>query len=1215
LIEADQLTNFISPKYISIPADSVKTTEANPPGFRTTVYKSTSATAAGVLPAEAATTDQYVFDFKTGVLSWVSGQQPNSSQYVYMSVYQYIGRTLATQQTAGYSGSFSGSFQGNGSGLTNLPASSIVGLNLTRIADQTVSASVSATSNPLTLISSSVDLLTVNNHGEVFANLFTGSFEGDGYGLYNVPASGIVGLNLSQVASGSVTASISPDKGFVVNTNSTITGSLLVTGSITSDGNVTITPGNDLYTNAVKENTTNAGISYVAGTNQHRFTGSVNLQDSLIVRASASFLDTTITGSLLVTQNFIVLGTASFTQVTGSSIAIGANLITLNTDDPVVRFGGITVADSGSFGNDSTGSLLWDSERNHWIYSNPTGTTYNSAGIMSGPRNTGSLGSETYPAHYSVLRGQGGDHLEGSNIYSSGSNLTINKGTTGSLAGVEILGDLEVTGSTRFTGGVSGSFSGSFQGFITGSINVTGSLSGSIFGNATLNSLNVIGTSSLNGPVNINGTVVITSSTPARTPDNDSTIGAKYSIVTSQSMWHYSDNIGYPIGENQWQYNLEGSYFNLFNHNTDTATIVRFIAGFLSASTPAPLANARIYNGVTETVASSTVGSQPAGYVSHQHNSSTIQYLIDKGFAAVGQKLFYSIGSYISDIQTNSSLSYTFTNKATGTYTVSSSNTNSDLLFGSGLLSDNVSVSASRSWKFIDNSSSTIIHASASQFITTNTTLNTTNAQGLYRAAINTAAPRVIPNTFQDSRFSGLATNYAFTSSINFSNSSSTGYYELTASIGVGTASLSTYNFTPTDATRRFKVFYAPLTHISASISVASPSGLFTPIQRLTIVSRSLSGAPYMTSATYATNITASNCFDPMYNDGTIAIISLSGTDVSQTGNTSGVTVSGRYNTANVFYNAAGNLQGTNTIPTSSDVVRLNSSITFTAAAGTNNFTNKSTLSPSSFTLTGTGYNRLGNTNVMSTTSSVYHVAGDFGQPLASGSMAFYGRASGFDNSSATFTKTVTGTENFSGETYRRNISNDVLTFNLPGGTIWNSGSALGSKDLQVAPAKLVDPGSTSGYWYPASYGDTTKYYIREIQYASGGSLSSITVSTGTNIIPWSSTSDGWSIALLLESQKDSGAGATLLAYESGSAAITGPFSVASGYQNPFTSTVNIVYNPVVSPSTGTHTVTLSPAGKGQSVDNGNRIFIIARLKNSSYGSHSVPTSLTIVGG
>jgi hypothetical protein len=58
---------------------------------------------------------------------------------------------------------------------------------------------------------------------------FTGSYTGDGAGLYNIPAGGIVGLNLSQISSGSVSASISPASGLQVNTNVTATS---FTGSL-----------------------------------------------------------------------------------------------------------------------------------------------------------------------------------------------------------------------------------------------------------------------------------------------------------------------------------------------------------------------------------------------------------------------------------------------------------------------------------------------------------------------------------------------------------------------------------------------------------------------------------------------------------------------------------------------------------------------------------------------------------------------------------------------------------------------------------------------------------------------------------------------------------------------------------------------------------------------------------------------------------------------
>jgi hypothetical protein len=78
----------------------------------------------------------------------------------------------------------------------------------------------------------------------VFTGSFTGSYAGDGTGLYNIPASGIVGLNLSQISSGSVSASISPDSGLQVNTNVTataFTGSLAGTASYATSASQAVT--------------------------------------------------------------------------------------------------------------------------------------------------------------------------------------------------------------------------------------------------------------------------------------------------------------------------------------------------------------------------------------------------------------------------------------------------------------------------------------------------------------------------------------------------------------------------------------------------------------------------------------------------------------------------------------------------------------------------------------------------------------------------------------------------------------------------------------------------------------------------------------------------------------------------------------------------------------------------------------------------------------
>jgi len=224
---------------------------------------------------------------------------------------------------------------------------------------------------------------------------FTGSYTGDGGGLYNIPASGIVGLNLNAIVSGSVSASISPDNGLQINTN----------------------------------------------VNAPSFTGSLFGTASWAESASFAPNYLPLTGGTI-SGNLNVIGTASFAYTTASIVQVGSSTIILNTDAPAVRFGGISVIDSGSFGNSSTGSLLWDSLNNKWLYSNPSGSSYDGGMLISGPRNTSGLGNETGMDNNFVAVGQGSDHIRPGSIFNSGS-ITI------------------VTGSLTVTQGISGSFSGS----------------------------------------------------------------------------------------------------------------------------------------------------------------------------------------------------------------------------------------------------------------------------------------------------------------------------------------------------------------------------------------------------------------------------------------------------------------------------------------------------------------------------------------------------------------------------------------------------------------------------------------------------------------------------------------------------------------------------------------------------------------------------------
>ena len=146
-------------------------------------------------------------------------------------------------------------------------------------------------------------------------------------------------------------------------------------------------------------------------------------------------------------NNIVVFGTSSIQYITSSQVNIGANIITVNTDTPAVRFGGLSVFDSGS--TQLTGSIFWDSEKNHWVYSNPSGSTYSGGMFISGPRSS-ALGNEQGTTACMLLVGQGSDHLTSSLIYHD-STITcvpniLNVG--GALTGTSATFSSNVTGST-----------------------------------------------------------------------------------------------------------------------------------------------------------------------------------------------------------------------------------------------------------------------------------------------------------------------------------------------------------------------------------------------------------------------------------------------------------------------------------------------------------------------------------------------------------------------------------------------------------------------------------------------------------------------------------------------------------------------------------------------------------------------------------------------
>jgi hypothetical protein len=168
------------------------------------------------------------------------------------------------------------------------------------------------------------------------------------------------------------------------------------------------------------------------------------LQLSAATAATASFVGPTLNQNLTLngTLNVTTLNavTSSIQYITSSTFDISTNIIKLNTTAPL-RYGGIAVIDSGS-SPQLSGSLLFDSQNNQWIYvhqSAPAAAITSSVLIM-GPQTFNNVGNETPIGTNRLTKGSSGDlgeHITSSNITDTGTVVSINSATeiTGSLRG------------------------------------------------------------------------------------------------------------------------------------------------------------------------------------------------------------------------------------------------------------------------------------------------------------------------------------------------------------------------------------------------------------------------------------------------------------------------------------------------------------------------------------------------------------------------------------------------------------------------------------------------------------------------------------------------------------------------------------------------------------------------------------------------------------
>jgi hypothetical protein len=296
-------------------------------------------------------------------------------------------------------------------------------------------------------------------------NSTTSSLNSATASLYNYTSSNTMNVVTLFAASASLNANVTDIKNttsslnaFTGSASSRLSSIELTTGSLSSTVSSSVTRISAL------ENASGSAITRL--NTLEAYTGSYATTGSNVFSGTQ-----TITGSLFISNNLVVQGSSSIQNITASSVSIGTNTIILNTDTPAVRFGGIKVYDSGSTG--ATGSLFWDSQNDKWIYQNASGSTYSGGMLISGPRNTGSLGEEVGVTNGRIIKGLGGDHIGDSIMTESGTTITV----SGNLSATSLTGSIAYLNLT----GVPTLISSSAQVSYTGLSNIpTGIISGSV---------------------------------------------------------------------------------------------------------------------------------------------------------------------------------------------------------------------------------------------------------------------------------------------------------------------------------------------------------------------------------------------------------------------------------------------------------------------------------------------------------------------------------------------------------------------------------------------------------------------------------------------------------------------------------------------------------------------------------------------------------------
>jgi len=461
LIDSNQQKNFVSPKY-SIPSLSTANAEDSPVGYGVKVFVSTNSSSPSA--GDQLDPTKFVFDYKTGVLQFVlTADAPDNTKYVYITAYQYVGRTLKDALLTSVSSS-SGTSGTSGSNGTNGTSGSN-GTDGSSGSSGSNGSSGSSGSNGTNGSSG-----TSGSNGTNGSSGTSGSNGTDG----SSGSSGSSGSNGTNGSSGTSGDSLFANSGsFWTTTNNVeITGSVKIKGVLTAEEyNVTLVSSSVLYS---------SGSTKFGDTpdDTHQFTGSVFVSGSInIVSGSLS-----INGVSFSAMTSGSSGTSGSNGTDGSSGSSGSN----GTDGSSGTSGSNgtdgSSGTSGSNGTDGTSGSNGTDGSSGSSGSNGTDGSSGTSGSNGTDGSSGTSGSNGTDGSSGSSGSNGTDGTSGSNGTNGSSGTSGSNGTDGSSGSNGSSGSSGTSGSngTNGSSGTSGDslfgHTGSFWA-TTNDIQITGSLS------------------------------------------------------------------------------------------------------------------------------------------------------------------------------------------------------------------------------------------------------------------------------------------------------------------------------------------------------------------------------------------------------------------------------------------------------------------------------------------------------------------------------------------------------------------------------------------------------------------------------------------------------------------------------------------------------------------------------------------------------------------